>query len=78
MKKIKHNGCIEKIMDENHSLKTKVRELEISLANSYECERDLKEKIKELEAERVPVPCYPLSLPSFSEILKKKKERSNE
>lgn len=36
MKKIKHNGCIEKIMDENHSLKTKVRELEISLANSYE------------------------------------------
>ena len=78
MKKTTHYECIDKIMDENHSLKTKVRELEISLANSYECERDLKEKIKELEAERVPVPCYPLSLPSFSEILKKKKERSNE
>ena len=60
MGKNKHYGCIEKIMDENHSLKTKVRELEISLANSYECERDLKEKIKELEAERVPVPCYPV------------------
>ena len=52
MKKTTHYECIDKIMDENHSLKVKVRELEISLANSHECERDLKEKIKELEAER--------------------------
>ena len=46
MGKNKHYGCIEKIMDENHSLKTKVRELEISLANSHERERDLEEKIR--------------------------------
>ena len=36
MKKTAHYECIEKIMDENHSLKTKVRELGRSLANSYE------------------------------------------
>lgn len=49
MKKTAHYECIDKIMDESHSLKTKVRELEISLSCSHERERDLEKKIKELE-----------------------------
>lgn len=53
MKKTTHYECIDKIMDENHSLKVKVLELGRSLANSEECERDLRKKIKELESERV-------------------------